>query len=396
MFGIGAPELIVILVVALLIFGPGKLPEIGGALGKGIRGFPARRSRTKAVTMTRRRAEAPERQARSLIPSLRACAGRTVCAPCLVVAACVAAADSSALPTHPPAAASTASPGTASPPPARRSPSPPAQATAGQSLIIEVEARPAPTPSSICSGRFAAPAQATMLRRRPDAASSSSTSGAWPASRTVTSDRFRPRDTAPAASTCRGIPRDRKLDVDAPDVDRSDHRRLPRPAERRPPGRHAALRRLHRRGLATASSSTVGRPEAIDVPAGHFRALRVVPEVWKIGSDRPSPIRACARATIWVSRRSAAARCLRIRSEMFIGAVTLDLVKPSSRVSESRESASSCPFATPPPPSRRAATASPRRRSPTSSACWSTMARATSSPPLAPRPSRPAIAASAC
>ncbi len=39
MFGIGAPELIVILVVALVIFGPGKLPEIGSALGKGVRDF---------------------------------------------------------------------------------------------------------------------------------------------------------------------------------------------------------------------------------------------------------------------------------------------------------------------------------------------------------------------
>ena len=39
MFGLGAPELLVILVVALLIFGPGKLPEIGSALGKGIRDF---------------------------------------------------------------------------------------------------------------------------------------------------------------------------------------------------------------------------------------------------------------------------------------------------------------------------------------------------------------------
>ena len=39
MFGLGAPELIVILVVALLIFGPGKLPEIGSALGRGIRDF---------------------------------------------------------------------------------------------------------------------------------------------------------------------------------------------------------------------------------------------------------------------------------------------------------------------------------------------------------------------
>ena len=39
MFGLGLPELVVILVVALLIFGPGKLPEIGSALGKGIRDF---------------------------------------------------------------------------------------------------------------------------------------------------------------------------------------------------------------------------------------------------------------------------------------------------------------------------------------------------------------------
>jgi sec-independent protein translocase protein TatA len=39
MFGIGFPELIVILGVALLVFGPGKLPEIGSALGKGIRDF---------------------------------------------------------------------------------------------------------------------------------------------------------------------------------------------------------------------------------------------------------------------------------------------------------------------------------------------------------------------
>ncbi len=39
MFGLGVPELIVILVVALLVFGPGRLPEIGGALGRSIRDF---------------------------------------------------------------------------------------------------------------------------------------------------------------------------------------------------------------------------------------------------------------------------------------------------------------------------------------------------------------------
>ena len=39
MFGIGMPELMVILVIALIIFGPGKLPEVGSTIGKAIRGF---------------------------------------------------------------------------------------------------------------------------------------------------------------------------------------------------------------------------------------------------------------------------------------------------------------------------------------------------------------------
>jgi sec-independent protein translocase protein TatA len=38
-FGIGLPEMILILVIALLVFGPKKLPEIGRSLGKAIRGF---------------------------------------------------------------------------------------------------------------------------------------------------------------------------------------------------------------------------------------------------------------------------------------------------------------------------------------------------------------------
>jgi sec-independent protein translocase protein TatA len=39
MFGFGMPELIVILVIVLVVFGAGRLPEIGAALGKSIRNF---------------------------------------------------------------------------------------------------------------------------------------------------------------------------------------------------------------------------------------------------------------------------------------------------------------------------------------------------------------------
>jgi sec-independent protein translocase protein TatA len=36
---LGVPELILILVIAILIFGPGRIGKIGSELGKGIRGF---------------------------------------------------------------------------------------------------------------------------------------------------------------------------------------------------------------------------------------------------------------------------------------------------------------------------------------------------------------------
>ena len=50
MYSIGIPELVLILVIALVVFGPGKLPEIGKAVGKSLREF--RSSSTEDNTKT--------------------------------------------------------------------------------------------------------------------------------------------------------------------------------------------------------------------------------------------------------------------------------------------------------------------------------------------------------
>jgi sec-independent protein translocase protein TatA len=39
MFGIGMPQLMIILALVLLVFGAKRLPELGGAFGKGIKNF---------------------------------------------------------------------------------------------------------------------------------------------------------------------------------------------------------------------------------------------------------------------------------------------------------------------------------------------------------------------
>lgn len=39
MFGLGTQELLIILVLVMIIFGAGKLPQVGSSLGKGLRNF---------------------------------------------------------------------------------------------------------------------------------------------------------------------------------------------------------------------------------------------------------------------------------------------------------------------------------------------------------------------
>jgi sec-independent protein translocase protein TatA len=38
-FGLGAPELIIVLVIFLIVFGVGRLPEVGSAMGRSVREF---------------------------------------------------------------------------------------------------------------------------------------------------------------------------------------------------------------------------------------------------------------------------------------------------------------------------------------------------------------------
>ena len=59
-FNIQGPEIIILLVIALLVLGPGKLPEVGSALGKSIREFRKAASDVKeSVSVEPVRVDAP-------------------------------------------------------------------------------------------------------------------------------------------------------------------------------------------------------------------------------------------------------------------------------------------------------------------------------------------------
>lgn len=59
-FGIGPGELIIVLIIALIVVGPGKLPDVGSALGKSIREFrKAASDVTEATSIDLAKAPAP-------------------------------------------------------------------------------------------------------------------------------------------------------------------------------------------------------------------------------------------------------------------------------------------------------------------------------------------------
>ncbi len=52
MFGIGIPELLIILVIVLVIFGANKLPEIGAGMGRAIKNFKKATNEPEEIDVT--------------------------------------------------------------------------------------------------------------------------------------------------------------------------------------------------------------------------------------------------------------------------------------------------------------------------------------------------------
>ena len=59
LFGIGIPELLIILVIILVIFGANKLPEIGAGMGKAIKNFKKATTEPEEIDVTPKKDDEP-------------------------------------------------------------------------------------------------------------------------------------------------------------------------------------------------------------------------------------------------------------------------------------------------------------------------------------------------
>ena len=66
MFGIGMPELIIVLIIILIIFGAGKLPDIGAGMGKAIKNFKNATSASDKLAAKKKKGESTEKLSGSL------------------------------------------------------------------------------------------------------------------------------------------------------------------------------------------------------------------------------------------------------------------------------------------------------------------------------------------
>jgi TatA/E family protein of Tat protein translocase len=93
--GIGAPELIIILIIALIVVGPGRLPDVGSALGKSIREFRKAATDVKDATSLEEKPQSgpgPDAAAASVVTAVPATAAAAATTPAGPAAATTAAA----------------------------------------------------------------------------------------------------------------------------------------------------------------------------------------------------------------------------------------------------------------------------------------------------------------